>query len=127
MTRRCTKDYKVPGSDLVLEKGSTVEIPIYSYQHDEEYFPNPSKFDPERFNDDNKHKINMSAYLPFGDGPRNCLGLRFGLMQVKLGIVKLVKSYEITPSHETTIPMKFVPSSFFLAPVNDMWLTVKKI
>ena len=127
MTRQCNKEYKIPNSDLVIPKGINIEIPAYSYHHDEEYFPNPSKFDPERFNDDNKHKINMSAYLPFGDGPRSCLGLRFGLMQVKLGILKLINNYEFTVCHKTTIPMKFVPSSPFLAPVNGMWLTVKRI
>lgn len=48
--------------------------PIYSIQHDEKYYDNPDKFDPERFNDDNKHKIKPFTYMPFGVGPRNCIG-----------------------------------------------------
>ena len=131
----------------MIPEGTLLNFPLYSYHHDEEYFPNPNKFDPERFNAENKPKIKANTYMPFGDGqcdiqklklenlmnfynvlgPRNCIGLRFGQMQVKIGIVKLIRNYQFTANNKTTIPMKFLPSSIFLVPLNGMWLTVKKL
>jgi cytochrome P450 family 6 len=68
--RQCTKDFKVPGTDLVIEKGFNVQIPTFSIQHDEKYWDEPEKFDPERFNEENVKKIVPFTYLPFGEGPR---------------------------------------------------------
>lgn len=55
------------------------------------------------------------------------IGMRFGLMQSKLAIVKLVQNFEFEPTEKTPIPMKFIPSSPFLSPVGGMWLKVKKL
>ena len=54
-----------------------VIIPIYALHHDPDYYPHPQKFDPERFNEENKRKRHPFVYLPFGAGPRNCLGKLF--------------------------------------------------
>lgn len=74
LARRCTKDYTIPDTNVVLEKGTDVSIPVYGLHRDEEYYPNPDKFDPERFSEENKSKIPQYTYLPFGEGPRICLG-----------------------------------------------------
>jgi cytochrome P450 family 6 len=68
------KDYKVPGMEFVIKKGQSVLIPILGLHRDEEYWPEPDKFIPERFSPENKGSINQYAYLPFGQGPRNCIG-----------------------------------------------------
>ena len=47
---------------------------MYALHRDPKYYENPNKFDPERFSDENKHKIDPCAYIPFGTGPRNCIG-----------------------------------------------------
>lgn len=49
-------------------------IPVAGIHRDEQYYPNSLKFDPERFSDENKNKIQPFTYLPFGSGPRNCIG-----------------------------------------------------
>lgn len=125
--RQSVKDYKIPGTDLTIPAGTNIEIPIYSLHHDPEYYPEPSKFDPERFSPENSKDRHQFTFLPFGEGPRNCIGLRFGLMQSKIAVVKILQNFEVTPSDRTPIPMKFVPQSPFLAPVGDMWLNFKKI
>lgn len=57
-----------------MKPGMTLNIPISGLHYDPKYFPNPQKFDPERFSDANKSKIHPYAYLPFGVGPRICIG-----------------------------------------------------
>lgn len=125
--RKCTKEYKIPGTELIIPEGTPIDILTYSLHHDPEYFPQPEKFDPERFSRENVKTRNPFTYMPFGEGYRNCVGARFGLMQSKVAIVKLISNFEIQPCAKTTIPMKFVPSSPFLAPAGGMWLKLKKI
>lgn len=74
LQRVCNKDFEIPGSDLVLQKGNQVIIDCLGFHHDPQYFPNPSKFDPDRFTEEEKAKRNKYTYLPFGEGPRNCIG-----------------------------------------------------
>ena len=64
----------MPGTDLTLEKGQIVVLPVYGFHYDEEYFPNPTKFNPEHFTAEAKAKRHPYAYMPFGHGPRNCIG-----------------------------------------------------
>lgn len=59
---------------FMFEKGEVVLIPVIGIHRDPKYYPNPDKFDPERFSDENKDKILPYSYMPFGVGPRNCIG-----------------------------------------------------
>lgn len=74
--RVCVKDYSFDDGSIQLniKKGTSIFIPIYGIHHDPQYYPDPEKFDPERFNDANKHTIVPGSYIPFGVGPRNCIG-----------------------------------------------------
>lgn len=66
--RRVTKDYFVPEYDFTLKRGTLVWIPAYAIQHDPENFPNPEKYDPERFTAEQVNERNPVTFLPFGDG-----------------------------------------------------------
>ncbi|CAG7825767.1 unnamed protein product [Allacma fusca] len=105
--RKSTRPYKIPDSDLTLPEGSIVTIPIYQVHHDEDYWPEPSKFDPERFTKENASKRHPFAYQPFGHGPRNCIGNRFALTEVKLALAQLVLNFKLEPNKDTVIPIKF--------------------
>lgn len=72
--RKCTIDYKIPDTEITLNKGQRTIIPVMGLHYDSEYYSEPEKFQPERFDDEAKKKIPQFAYLPFGDGPRNCIG-----------------------------------------------------
>lgn len=74
LDRVATDTYKVPNSDLIIEKGTPIYISMLGMHYDPEYFPNPDKFDPERFSEENKRNIPSCVYLPFGDGPHACIG-----------------------------------------------------
>ncbi|CAG9806341.1 unnamed protein product [Chironomus riparius] len=125
--RKCRTTYQIPGSELVIPEGTIVQVNLLSLHYDPEYFPEPENFDPERFNEENVKNIKPYTHLPFGEGPRNCLGMRFGLMQSKIGIVKIIKSFKVSPCEKTSIPVKLKPASPFLAPNDGMWLNLTKI
>lgn len=74
--RTCIKDYRLPGYDLTVKKGESIVIPVYGMHHDPRFFPEPEQFRPERFSPENKGNITPQAYLPFGQGPRSCIGKR---------------------------------------------------
>ncbi|XP_070493746.1 probable cytochrome P450 6a14 [Chironomus tepperi] len=125
--RKSVKEFKIPNSDLVIPAGVGILIPVIGIHNDERYYENPEKFDPERFTEENVKKRVPYSYMPFSEGPRICIGLRFGTMQAKIGLVKLLRSFKILPCDKTLIPMKYSPSSGFQAPLGGMWLKLQSI
>ncbi|CAG9860123.1 unnamed protein product [Phyllotreta striolata] len=126
LSRACNKPYRIPGSDVVIEPGTEVMIPLYGLHRDPEYYPDPDKFDPERFNATNRSKIPVSAYLPFGEGPRACIGLRFGKLQTKVGICAVIWKFKVTVNNKTQLPIK-LSSSRFPTAQGGIWLNLEKI
>lgn len=94
--RQCTKEYNLPGTDVIIPKGMVVIVPIYSIHHDKRFWPEPKQFCPERFLPENKAHIRSGTYMPFGSGPRSCIGMRFGLMATKLAIAKIVLEFNLS-------------------------------
>lgn len=74
--RQAINDYPIPNSKHIIKAGTQVQIPVVGFHHDEKYYPNPDVFDPDRFTVEEIAKRPASAYMPFGDGPRNCIGMR---------------------------------------------------
>ena len=83
-SRRVTKPWTIPGTDITIPVGVGVYIPLMSFHRDPEYWENPDEFNPERFNADNKSKIRTGAYAPFGLGPRQCLGNNYAKFTIKI-------------------------------------------
>ncbi|KAJ3642928.1 hypothetical protein Zmor_025675 [Zophobas morio] len=127
VTRKCVKDYKVPDADVTIEEGVVVMIPIMGIHYDEDYYPEPETFDPERFNEENKKSRPQYIHLPFGEGPRNCIGLRFGLMQTKVGLTAALKRYRFTVNKKTQEPLKLNVKSMLTSAEGEIWLNAEKI
>lgn len=106
--RMATKDYKIPGTDVVIEKGIPVFISVYGLHRDPKYFPNPDIFDPERFAPAAKSQIIPGTYIPFGEGPRNCIGMRLAQLQSRIGIVSVMSKFdmELSPDRSPDIVLK---------------------
>nr|XP_049464510.1 probable cytochrome P450 9f2 [Anopheles coluzzii] len=108
--RLCNQDFRITDErdnvEIIIPKGVTVNIPIAGLHHDPHFYPDPDRFDPERFNDENKHKIPLGAYLPFGIGPRNCIASRFALMEVKAIVYHLLLHYEFKRTDRTPVPVQ---------------------
>lgn len=125
--RKSKKDFKIPGSNLTIPKNTDININVYSLQNDSDFFNNPEKFDPERFSPENIRKIIPFTYLPFGSGMRACIGKRYGMMQSKIGLVKLIQHFSFARCEQTSVPIQFLKPTFFLAPSKGMFLSVKRI
>ncbi|XP_057619734.1 cytochrome P450 3A11-like [Chionomys nivalis] len=104
LQRVCKEDVEMNG--VFIPKGTVVIIPIFSLHRDPQYWPEPEEFRPERFSKENKGRINPYVYMPFGYGPRNCIGMRFALMNMKLALTKLLQNFSFQPCKETQIPLK---------------------
>lgn len=99
------------GSKVILEPGQAVWMPVYSIQRDPKHYPNPDKFDPERFSAENKGQINPTSYMPFGAGPRGCIASRFALMQLKATIFYLLRTFHFECGPSTQVPLRLKPLS----------------
>lgn len=127
MFRVCTQDYDIPETHVALKKGQKVVVSVLGMHRDPEYFPNPEIFDPDRFSPENKDNIVPYSYLPFGEGPRICIGLRFGMMQTKVALTVLLKEFLFTLNSKTKIPVVMDDGSFILSVKGDVWLNLKRI
>lgn len=126
--RKAGKDYPVPGTNHLLTKGTAVFVSIYAIHHDPEYYPEPQKFDPERFvPQELSKKRNQLTYIPFGEGPRNCIALRFGMMQARIGLVTLLRNFELFPTSRTVDKVKFSMKGIVLQLDGGLWLGLKKL
>ncbi|KAK0180698.1 hypothetical protein PV327_003055 [Microctonus hyperodae] len=121
LNRKNIAPYKIPGYDVIIPTGSDVHIPTYCIQNDELHYPNPELFDPERFNEENDKKRNSMSYLPFGGGPKRCIGLRLAMYETKLGLIAAIKNFEVTPSKLTQIPFKIDKSNLVLSAENGIY------
>ncbi|XP_060535572.1 uncharacterized protein LOC132707666 [Cylas formicarius] len=86
--------------ELVLDghripAGTTVILDLYELHHDPEHFPEPFKFDPDRFLPEEVAKRHVYAYVPFSAGPRNCVGQKFGLRNAKTMLASILRKFKV--------------------------------
>ncbi|GFT96179.1 cytochrome P450 3A8 [Nephila pilipes] len=107
--RRAANDYVMEDENrkktIHVKKGTIISIPVYGIHHDPEWYPEPEEFRPERFFD---QKPPPMAHLPFGEGQRICVGMRFVHMQVKLCLAKILMKFQILPAPTTPQTLNFI-------------------
>lgn len=86
---------------IKIPKGMAIQIPVYLLHHDTDYWPEAEKFIPERFSAENRIKNNPMAWQPFGSGPRNCVGMRFAQMEIKMAIAKILRKFYLKSTEKT--------------------------
>ncbi|NP_001166588.1 cytochrome P450 3A15 [Cavia porcellus] len=119
--RMSKKDFEING--MSFPKGTLVMIPSFALHRDSKYWPEPDEFRPERFSKKNKENIDPYIYMPFGNGPRNCIGRRMALMNLKLALIRLLQNFSFYPCKETQIPLR-LSSEALLQPEKPLILKV---
>ncbi|RWS21810.1 cytochrome P450-like protein 23 [Leptotrombidium deliense] len=101
-----------------------VNIPFYAIHHDPEYWSEPEIFRPERFLPENKINIKPYTFIPFGVGPRMCMGWQLAMLELKMAIAKIVYSYELHTTSNT--PKKPIYNSKkFLLLCEEIYISLK--
>lgn len=85
--------------DVDIPIGTTVVMLLYAMHRSPKYYPDPLKFDPDRFSSENKALREDYAHIPFSRGPRNCVAQRYGLLIIKAGIISLVRNFILSKGH----------------------------
>lgn len=124
LERSAIEDCVLGDTNIKITKGTTIGIPIFAMHHDPTYFPDPDKFDPERFSDENVGSIQPYTYLPFGAGPRNCIGMRFALHAVKLCLLHSIHNVKFVRTEKTKVPLEF-EKGFGLMNAKDMIVGIR--
>nr|QST15045.1 CYP360A5 protein [Diaphanosoma celebensis] len=99
LERECNQDVTYDG--VHIKKGTLVTVPIYAVHHSEEFYPEPEKFDPDRWDPANDNQPNPYSFLSFGFGPRNCAGMKFAQEEIKIALCTLLRKFEFYPVAET--------------------------
>jgi cytochrome P450 len=89
--------------DLVIPKGSTVVVFIYGAHHSAQSWENPESFEPQRFSKENQKAHRPFTYLPFGAGPRGCIGGNYAMLQILMILSVLVRKYDLQLAPDQTI------------------------
>lgn len=119
------EDYTLPNTKITIEKGTPVYVALSGIQSDPRFYSDPKRFDPERFSDERKNEIIPCTFLPFGEGPRNCIGMRLGVLQTAVGLIAILRDYEVSlnPSWMSIVD----PRTVFTSPPAGFLLDLKKI
>lgn len=112
---------------IKLKPGDRIVIPIYGIHRDPAYYPNPEKFDPERFSEENKTNLNPYVYMPFGVGHRLCLGYRFALLEMKALLYHMLMKFELLPTDKTPKVPKITAWPFQYQLQNGFWVGMRQI
>jgi cytochrome P450 len=99
MSRRAVEADRVGEFDIPA--GSTIMLCIYAVHRDPRFWPNPERFDPERFLPNATPEPPRYAYFPFGGGPRICIASRFAIMEALIVLASMIKKFkvELVPGH----------------------------
>ncbi|GIX78376.1 cytochrome P450 3A12 [Caerostris extrusa] len=116
MERQCTQDYELGNTGISIPKGMILTVPVCAMHRDPQNFPDPEKFDPDRFSTMEKAGRDQYTYLPFGAGPRNCVGMRFALTEIKVCLAFVVANFKISKCPETRVPLEFLTVQGLLQP-----------
>lgn len=112
LERVCNENWCHEPTGLEIPKGMVIQVPVPAIHYNEEYYPEPYEFRPERFLPENKQLLNPNTFLSFGAGNRNCIGIRFAKEELHLVMVNVLKNFTFKANDTTKI--NYLPGRTFL-------------
>ena len=143
LERLCRKEYTFKGTNTTIKPGTLVMIPTVNMMKDSKYFKDPLKFDPTRWSKEGESTKNPFLHFTFGNdtyyclwifvvlkldfyfsgqGPRNCIGKRFAMLQLKMAVARLVTAFKFVESERTTKVLKSDPNSLSMEVIGGVWV-----
>ncbi len=119
-SRMAIRDVEVAG--YRVEAGTALVIGRLAVQRDPTLWEDPLKFDPDRFSEDNVKKRDRWQYLPFGGGPRSCIGDHFAMLEATLGLATVIRHAEIS-SLDDEFP---VAAPFTMVADGPIWARIRR-
>ncbi|GAV08409.1 hypothetical protein RvY_18101 [Ramazzottius varieornatus] len=124
VTRVASETVNVNGQ--IVPEGTGIEVPVWYLQHDPAVWDQPYEFVPERFSEENKPSINPMSYMPFGAGPRNCIGMRFALLEVKIAFIRILKRYRLDTCEMSEPEIQLQQSTATINPRNGVFVRLSR-
>jgi cytochrome P450 family 6 len=115
---------EIPNTKLVIPEGTPIVIPLFGINRDPQFFSNPIEFKPERFEADLSSNQKERFFIPFGAGPRICIGLRMARMVIKLSLSILLSRFYFELTDPAMTEIEFSPNAPLLAPSHGIHLKV---
>ncbi|CAL1296484.1 unnamed protein product [Larinioides sclopetarius] len=109
LERQANADCQLGDTGITVRKGMLITIPIYAMNRDPNYWEDPDTFNPDRFEQQTMGLINKTYphFLPFGLGPKSCVGKKFAEIEVKVCLSYLLANFKVRTCSETKIPIEF--------------------
>ncbi|XP_065207952.1 probable cytochrome P450 6a13 [Planococcus citri] len=128
LIRKCTKEYQIPNSKAIIPEKMLVVASVLGLHKDPRYYEKPDEFYPEHFTEEAKNNRPSCAYIPFGEGPRACIGERFAKFEIKLAVIHMIKDYVFEISPKMKFPLEYAHDMKLglMAPRGGIWLQCKK-
>lgn len=114
-----------PFSSFKVPYGMPVYICTFGMSRDEKYFSEPLKFNPDRFSVENIKNI-PPVYYPFGEGPKICVGERLAFIQIKVGVINILKDFRIEMTKNTPVEIEFLKKAFTIGSEKDLLVNFVK-
>ncbi|XP_065161285.1 cytochrome P450 4C1-like [Atheta coriaria] len=104
--RQIEEDVELEG--LRIPAGTTIQVMMYTMHNNAKYYPDPEKFDPERFSTENSRNRHAYAYIPFSAGPRNCIGYKYGQLMTRASVINILRNFKVSlPEGEQYKPVLY--------------------
>ena len=125
LERVCVKPYYIPELNYYIPEGMIVQLPCQTMMQDEAFISDPKSFNPDNYSEEAKKDLpsTVLSTASFGVGPRNCIAMRFAMMQVKLVVAHMIHNFAILPCDKTIKEMIPDPMDASLLPKGSLWVT----
>ena len=124
--RVCSKSYRLPNTNIIIEKNQMVKVNLSGLFNDEKYFPKPQIFNPEHFLDKDPRHQNPFRFIPFSAGPRNCPAYKYAILEMKMCLAHIIGKFDFYPCHKTNSNFEIDNVNYLGGIKGGFWVKCKR-